>query len=229
MRRTSVQCSHRLCLFAIVFGVLLVSMLVAIPARSLAQAPPPPPSPPRVIIPAAPRNLQATPLDATSIRLDWSNADGNADGIRVTGPRGVIATLAGGSSSYVVTGLAPDTYFCANVEAFNVAGIAPSNDACATTLSDHPLSPPAAPQGSTATALSSTSIRLDWSGGSNGVDGYQIYDSATNTLVKTVDAGTTSFTLTGLQPGSDYCAVLFAYNAAGRSPPGDEVCATTQP
>jgi len=88
---------------------------------------------------------------------------------------------------------------------------------------------PAAPQSLRATALDSTHIRLDWTNGSSSADGFQIYDSLTNTLIAAVDASSTGYTLTGLTPDSHYCAVVYAYNSAGRSGPSNETCADTSP
>jgi hypothetical protein len=37
----------------------------------------------------------------------------------------------------------------------------------------------------------------------------------------------TSFTLVGLVPNSQYCVVIYAYNAAGASPLSDQACVQT--
>jgi hypothetical protein len=195
--------------------------VVSTPAASLTPA--------QLSAPSAPLNLQATPVDATSIRLDWISAGGSLDDYQIFDPFGRVASLQPGNTSYVITGLKPDSYYCAYVTASNVAGSARSGWACATTMSSNSLTLPGRPQNPQATALSSSSIRIDWSVAGANDDGFVIYDASSGSQVKSVPHGTTSYTLTGLDPNGEYCVLIYAVNAAGYSDPSDQVCATTLP
>jgi len=89
--------------------------------------------------------------------------------------------------------------------------------------------PPAAPADLVATAIDSNTIELDWSYQDGSADGAQIYDGLTGDFITSVDASTATYTLVDLVPGSQYCAVVYAYNAAGLSDPSNVACADTPP
>jgi hypothetical protein len=57
----------------------------------------------------------------------------------------------------------------------------------------------------------------------------ELYDGTTGDFLASVDASTSSYTLVGLVPGSQYCAVVYAYNSAGLSDPSNIACADTPP
>jgi Fibronectin type III domain len=96
------------------------------------------------------------------------------------------------------------------------------------TLGSAGLAPPSAPRSPQAVALGPGSVRLDWQGG-GGETSFEIDDAGTGVAVKTVAAGTTSVTLVGLTPGTEYGAVVYAVNSAGYPEPSEQVCATTAP
>lgn len=97
--------------------------------------------------PAAPDNLVATGLDASSILLTWTNHSAVADGYEVQEPYCYwdyyygytcwyygIATLGPTATSYTVSGLAPLTSYWYRVVALKEGGYSdPSNEAGATT------------------------------------------------------------------------------------------------
>jgi hypothetical protein len=85
--------------------------------------------------------------------------------------------------------------------------------------------PPAAPSNLRATPTDSTHIRLDWNDNSNNESGFKIYDG--DTLVATVGANITSYTVGGLAPDSYHCYHIYAYNSYGNSPWTDWACART--
>lgn len=87
--------------------------------------------------------------------------------------------------------------------------------------------PPSVPTGLTATAVSSSQIDLSWNPSTDnvGVAGYKIYDYY-GTYLKSVNTTSTSFT--GLNPDTQYCFTVSAYDAAGNeSGKSNEACATT--
>lgn len=88
------------------------------------------------------------------------------------------------------------------------------------------LSPPAAPQGLHATALDGTRVRVDWQQ-VIGATGYVLLDATDRHQIAAPAADATTFTLVNLVPNSQYCVVIYAFNAAGASPPSDQACAQT--
>lgn len=194
-----------------------------------APAPPPPapapPPPPLVRAPCAPGSLRAAALTPTSIRLDWSRCSGNEDGF------GIYSSVSGrvvantSATSYTLTSLRPGGYYCLILYAYNSGGSSGwSNWACDTTPGG---SPPRAPTNLRATALDSSSIELDWTDNSNDEDGFRIVDATTSQTVIDLDPNTTSFILVQLDPGSEYCSVVYATNRNGLSTSSNKACATT--
>ncbi len=92
------------------------------------------------------------------------------------------------------------------------------------TTSPELVSVPNMPSAVSATALSSSEIRIDWADSSNNEDGFRITDSE---RVLTLPADTTSYLWTGFQPGTYKCIRVQAYNDAGASDWTEWVCATT--
>lgn len=91
--------------------------------------------------------------------------------------------------------------------------------------------PPAVPSGLTATPISPTAIRLQWTDNSTDEDGFTILNGVTS---KDVPANTTTYDWTGLTAATHSCFKVRAYNASGASayhPRGemDWVCATSLP
>jgi hypothetical protein len=113
------------------------SALAGTAGRSAVPAAPSP-TPVAAGAPAAPSGLRATPVGAATIRLQWADNSGNETGFSVL--NGAVSRTAGaGATSYDWDGLAPDTYMCFKVRAFNAAGVSPyappaqQDWACATT------------------------------------------------------------------------------------------------
>jgi hypothetical protein len=94
--------------------------------------------------PAAPSSLGASPLSSTEITVTWNDNSNNEDGFEVYEAVGSCAAnfvklgdLAANSETVRVHSLAPGTFHCYRVSAFNVAGESSfSNNASATTQSD---------------------------------------------------------------------------------------------
>lgn len=92
--------------------------------------------------------------------------------------------------------------------------------------------PPAAPSGLTAQAVSSTAIDLAWTDNATDETGYVVERSPTGTGTWTVVAGslpaaTTTFRDTGLTASTQYFYRVTATNAAGSSPYSNTTSATT--
>jgi len=86
--------------------------------------------------------------------------------------------------------------------------------------------PPQAPTNLTATAGNSV-VTLNWQA-SDGATGYNIYmgNPDCTSLTKVVSTTGTSYRVTGLTNGTQYCFVVKAYNSDGESGPSNEATAT---
>jgi hypothetical protein len=95
-----------------------------------------------------------------------------------------------------------------------------------------PPTPPAAPSGLTATAISSSQINLAWVDNSNNEDGFKIErcqgaGCSSFAQIATVGAGVTSYPDTGLIASTSYSYRVRAYNAGGDSAYSNTASATT--
>ena len=76
---------------------------------------------PPTSVPAAPSNLTATAVDPHDIRLNWQDNSDNETGLGIN--NGVISKDApANSTTYTWSGLAPGTYMCFKIRAYNSAG-----------------------------------------------------------------------------------------------------------
>ncbi|WP_432994260.1 protein kinase domain-containing protein [Dactylosporangium sp. CA-233914] len=181
--------------------------------------------------PAVPSNLTATPLSATTIRLNWTDNSGNETGFTVI--NGSTSRNAGANATtYTWDGLAPDTYMCFKVRAFNAAGpsayypAAQQDWVCATSLAG---TGPAAPTGLTATPVGPAAIRLQWTDNSTDETGFTVINGTTS---RNTGANATTYTWDGLAPGTYMCFKVRSYRSSGVSaydPAAQEswVCTTT--
>lgn len=84
--------------------------------------------------PTQPTGLHAEALDSARIRLTWNDVSGE-NGYRIDNGDNLVAMAPADTTSYTVTGLAPNTYQCHRIQAFNAAGdSAWSDQACTSTL-----------------------------------------------------------------------------------------------
>jgi hypothetical protein len=157
--------------------------------------------------------VTATALSATTGQLSWGGVAG-AQGYKIfqmNGSQKVLIGTFGASTTLVnLSGLSAHSTYSFVVEAYNSTTTADSQVVSLTT--------PSAPQTLwaphlTATALSSTSVQLNWTG-VWGAQGYRVYWSSGSQvyLLGTVNAFTTSVTITGLQPGTASSFLIEAYS-----------------
>ena len=196
--------------------------------------------------PDAPAELTATASGRTQIHLSWT-APANNGGTAITGYRIEISADAGSNWSnlaantessatiYTHTGLPESATRHYRVYAINSVGESsdPSNVANATTDA---LSVPDAPTKVTASASAETEISLFWTApvndGGAAISGYQIEHSADAgetwaDLVADTETTTTTYTHTGLQPGSTHHYRIRAINSVGTGDPSNVAHATT--
>jgi fibronectin type 3 domain-containing protein len=185
------------------------------------------------VAPGAPSNLQATAVSASQINLSWTAASGTVAQYRIErrtggGAFAVIDSVGGATLSYQDTGLAAATQYTYRVVACNAGGCsAPSNEASATTAS---ITVPAVPGNVSAQPLSSTEVQVTWTapGGqlSYLVRMRQGFGGPWNAATE-VGGNATSYTQTGLQPGTAYQFQVAACNGAGCSEYSSPASVTT--
>ena len=175
--------------------------------------------PPGTSPPAAPSNLTATAVDQNDIRLNWQDNSNNETGFEIN--NGVVSRNAGaGSTTYTWGGLAPGTYMCFRIRAYNSAGdsawdpnVSPYY-VCTTTPKPPGASPPAAPSNLTVAPVDQHDIRLNWQDNSNNETGFEINNGV---ISKHAGANSVTYTWGGLAPGTYMCFRIRAYNSAGDS------------
>ncbi len=177
-------------------------------------------------VPAAPTNLVATAGDR-QVSLTWTGAltGGSAlTGYTVTPYIGASAqpptTVAGTATGATITGLTDGTAYTFTVAAANGVGTGPN----ATSSSVTPVGPPGAPSGVTATA-GPAQATVNWTApATNGsaITQYTVtpYVGATAQTPVSVNAPTTSTTVTNLINGTAYTFQVTATNGVGTGPAG---------
>jgi hypothetical protein len=189
--------------------------------------------------PAAPTNLTATTASSTVIDLAWTDNDtppNSATGYDIEdstdGTTFVqVATASAGATSFAAGSLQPSTTYTFRVRAFNnIGNSAYTNTATATTLAN--TGGLAAPSTLTATAATGTQINLTWTNNATNQTGFHIdraNDSAftLNLVTQTAAASATTFSDSGLTPGTTYFYRVRAFNSTGDSANSNTASATT--
>ncbi|HEX8253140.1 MAG TPA: fibronectin type III domain-containing protein, partial [Thermoanaerobaculia bacterium] len=190
-----------------------------------------------VATPGAPGNLTATATSSSQISLAWTDNSTNEEGFRIDRCDDAgctnfvpIGQTAANATTYVDSALRASTLYRYRVQSFNSAGATPSNIAEGTT----PVQPtaPAAANALTATALSSSQIRLNWNDVSNNEDGFRIERCSgaactTFAVVAQTPTNATTFTDSALTGSTLYRYRVIAFNSVG-GVPSNVAEATTQ-
>ncbi|MCF7890706.1 fibronectin type III domain-containing protein [Candidatus Bipolaricaulota bacterium] len=163
-------------------------------------------------IPSTPGSLRTKTLSPSRIKLNWEDNSDNEKGFRIYRDGSRISTVGPNVTSFVHKGLQGETRYCYEVVAYNSSGESEStNRNCAMTQK----SIPKLPQNLNARPLSTSEIRLTWNDTSDNEDGFRIYRNGVE--IVTLAPNTTSYTDTGLDPGSSYSYEVSAYNSSGES------------
>jgi fibronectin type 3 domain-containing protein len=171
----------------------------------------------------------------TQIDLRWRDNSTSELGfniIRKKGPRGrwtLIAKTSANVTRYSDTGLEPGTKYYYRVQAFNAEGTSPYSNLVNATTRSATLN---APTSLEARSVSATQIDLTWKDNSDNESGFEVFrrggGSGTFVLIRTVSAGTTSFSDTGLTPSTTYEYQIRAVNEFAVSSTSTIVSATTR-
>jgi len=162
---------------------------------------------------AAPTNVTARAVTATSVQLSWTRVAG-ATSYAILWSNGTttqnIGTVNSRTTSVTVTGLQPGTTNSFAVRAANATGTATSGFVTVILPAAAPL---LAPTQLAFTPTSTTTGTLSWSP-STAASGYaiSIVDSRNRTRTAWVDAKATSVTVRNLAPGESYSFSVVAYN-----------------
>jgi len=183
-----------------------------------------------------PTALKAEVVSSSQINLTWTDNASNESGFIIERKAGNdaynrINIVPENSTMFADTGLAANTTYKYRVKAYNntVGSYVYSdysNEVNATTKDTKP----AAPSNLSASAQSSTNIKLTWKDNSSNESGFKIerkISGGSYSQLKTVSANTTSYTDTGLSGGAKYYYKVRAYNDAGDSDYSNEVNVTT--
>lgn len=186
-------------------------------------------------LPTAPTRLTATPVGSSRINLSWRAASGGSGGAvtgyrietsgsAVSGWRALVNDTRSTGTAHSDTGLAPGTTRYYRVAAINRAGTgAWSNVVAATTQT----SVPGMPGNLRATAAGRNQINLSWTAptttGGLSIGGYVVETSSNGglnwrVLTTSLSAGSTSYSHTGLTPGTTHHYRVAAVNSRGRGP-----------
>jgi autotransporter-associated beta strand protein len=185
--------------------------------------------------PAAPSTLTATATSSSQINLTWADHSNNETGFQIeratnsafTQDVTLVATTAANATSYPDTSLADGKQYYYEVIATDAAGdSSPSNIANAITWLP-------ALSNLSATVLSSSQVRLDWTINSTNQSGFVVQRSTDGinftTIPPTTAADAASYTDTGLSPGTTYYYQVQATNALTSSPFCDAISTVTIP
>ena len=168
----------------------------------------------------APPVVTATADSESAITLTWEAVYG-AESYKVYQGTNLIASGIT-DTKYTVENLEAETNYCFTMTAVNETGeSASSESACATTL-EAPKAPEAPVV--TATADGENAVILTWNAVENATS-YNIYQYQGTSVV--LGIAETTYTVSGLNPETEYCFVVTAVNEIGESENSEPACATT--
>ncbi|CAH1274576.1 FN1 [Branchiostoma lanceolatum] len=188
-------------------------------------------------IPGAPGNVQVTPFNATALTVEWEapTRGGDFQGYRIyyeapgDSTPGFVDTPSS-VTSFLLTGLQPDTTYNVWVLAFSPAGMS-QRSLMRTLTTLQVVQGPSAPAFIRASPLDGTSLVVEWEASeSENVQGYIIYYQAeTETSPSSVEAdpSTLQSTIRGLRPDTTYTLWVVSYSPEGTSPSSPTVSAQT--
>ncbi len=179
--------------------------------------------------PSAPTNLTGVAVSSSQVNLSWG---ASTDNVGVTGYKvyrdGAFLASTTATTYSDTTAQAGATYTY-TVYAYDAAGniSQPSNTATVTITAD--TQPPSTPTGLAAVVGGASQISLSWNATTDntGVTGYTVYRDG-SAIATTNGPNATTYTDTGVAPGTTYTYTVDAFDSAGNhSAPSAAVTATT--
>ena len=175
-------------------------------------------------VPAAPTNLAAGTVTATSVPLSWTDHATNETGYQLeralgAGSFALLVSLGANATSHTDATVAPGTSYRYRVRAVNGSA---SSDYSNTLSVTTPAAgtPPAAPTNLSAKATSSSTIKLQWSDKSNNETGFKIERASGGSAfsqVATVGVNVRTYIDGGLTSNTSFSYRVRATNASGDS------------
>ena len=194
---------------------------------------------PNLATPTAPTALTAIAFSSSAIDLHWTDNSNNETGFRIeralASPAAFseIATVGANVNTFRDTGLAADTLYRYQVRAYNGNG----NSAYTTIVQEVTQTgsggtPPSAPSGLTATAITYSQINLIWTDNSSNETGFRIKRCSgtactPSSVIATLGPGVTAYSDTTVGANTLYRYTVLAFNAAGDSAETSVAEATT--
>ncbi|XP_037998391.1 fibronectin isoform X7 [Motacilla alba alba] len=170
-----------------------------------------------------PTNLKFTQVTPTSLTINWNAPNVRLTGYRVrvnpkekTGPMKEI-NLSPDSTSAVVSGLMVATKYEVSVYALKDSLTSRPAQGVVTTLEN--VSPPRRPR---VTDVTETTITITWRTKTETITGFLVEAvpaGGQTPIQRTISPELRSYTITGLQPGTDYKIYLYTLNENARSSP----------
>lgn len=184
------------------------------------------------LLPSMPTQLAGTVKSATEVSLSWRDNASNESGYKIerrtaNGSYAEVGTAAANSTSFTNSGLTVGTLYTYRVMAYNSAGNSPYSNEFRI-MPD--IAPAAAPSNLAAAVQSPTEVNLTWQDNTSNETGFYIERRREGEVFKSVNtlpANVTTFTDTGLMPGTAYYYKVAAYNFQGKSPYSNEVKVVT--
>lgn len=176
--------------------------------------------------PTMPGNLQGTALSASEVQLVW---DASTDNIAVVDyvvrrDGDVVGTVT--STSFTDSGLSADTSYAYTVTARDAAGnVSPDAAVSVTTQPGSDAEAPSTPANLTGVAASGSQVNLSWDASVDNVGVVEYRISRDGVRIATV--AETSYSDTGLVPGTSYLYTVVAADAAGNASGAASVTVTT--
>ena len=207
-------------------------VVIGNPFPSPTPTPSPSPTPTPTTL-SSPTGLSATPKcdgKTPGIELQWNSVNGATKYEVYRNSSSIYTTTTSTPSFWNASGLTPGQTYQYQVKAKNdtsTSDFSNTATAVAPNCQTQDTTPPSIPTGLSANAVSSTQINLSWNASTDnvGVAGYKVFDSF-GAYLKTVSTTSTSFT--GLNPNTQYCFTVSAYDAANNeSGKSSQQCAIT--
>jgi hypothetical protein len=189
-------------------------------------------------VPDAPAGVAAAALSSSAVRISWSGSTGATSYAIERAPDAGDApgtwrpSTSVSASPHTDSGLSASTRYWYRVAASNAAGVSPFSGAVSATTQASGVAVPASPTGVTATAQSSSTVRVTWTP-SAGASGYRVQrapDAAGSpgSWGASANVAASPHADSGLSASTTYWYRVAAWNAGGDSTFSTPVSATTQ-